>query len=157
MTGEAGGREALGRIVRQTWVAWAGEQPDPKPSWLLGWDDLDAGQREVDMRIGVAIAAAERDRIADLADRLAATVPSAGGQMPFGRVIRLAGNDAAPEPDRATCGRCGAGLARASWRLPWTASEAADPVWCVVDGVWQAHKPGNDRGGGSDAGTAVVA
>jgi hypothetical protein len=146
MTGEAKGREALGRIVRQIWVAWASEQTELKPSWLIAWDDLDDGQREVDMRIGAAVAAAERDRIADLADRLGATVPSAGGPMPFGRVIRLAGNDAAPEPDRATCGRCGASLARASWRLPWTASKAADPVWCVVDGVWQAHKPAESAG-----------
>ena len=27
-------REALGRLVRETWVAWAKVQPDPKPSWL---------------------------------------------------------------------------------------------------------------------------
>jgi hypothetical protein len=47
--------EALGRIVRGTWVRWATEQPDPKPAWLVGWDELDAGQREVDIRIGEAI------------------------------------------------------------------------------------------------------
>jgi hypothetical protein len=47
-------REPLGRIVRETWVAWAKEQDDPKPGWLTGWDELDAGQREVDMRIGHA-------------------------------------------------------------------------------------------------------
>jgi hypothetical protein len=51
-------REDLGRIVRETWVKWALGQPDPKPSWLTGWDDLDAGQREVDMLIGSAVAAA---------------------------------------------------------------------------------------------------
>jgi hypothetical protein len=45
------------------------------------------------------------------------------------------------ETERGFCGRCGAEIARASWRLPWTASGAYDPVWCVVDGVWQAHKP----------------
>ena len=55
-------REQLGRIVRDTWVNWAKEQPDPKPSWLVGWDELDEGQREVDMRVGSAIAAAERAR-----------------------------------------------------------------------------------------------
>ena len=49
-------REPLGRIVREAWVAWAKEQPDPKPSWLVGWDELDSGQREVDMRIGHAVA-----------------------------------------------------------------------------------------------------
>jgi hypothetical protein len=49
-------REPYGRIVRETWVAWAKEQPDPKGSWLTGWDELDAGQREVDKRIGSAVA-----------------------------------------------------------------------------------------------------
>lgn len=53
-------REDLGRLVRETWVAWAGEQPGPKPSWMTGWDELDDGQREVDMRIGEAVAANER-------------------------------------------------------------------------------------------------
>ena len=48
-------RELLGRIVRQTWVEWAREQPDPKPSWLLGWDDLDNRQQEADMRIGLEL------------------------------------------------------------------------------------------------------
>ena len=50
--------EALGRLVRETWIEWATEQPDPKPSWLVGWDELNAGQREVDIRIGSAVAAA---------------------------------------------------------------------------------------------------
>lgn len=54
--------EALGRLVRETWVAWAKEQPDPKPSWLIEWPDLDAAQREVDIRIGRALVAAERER-----------------------------------------------------------------------------------------------
>ena len=49
-------REPLGRIVRETWVAWAREQYRPKPSWLLLWEELDNGQREVDMRIGAAVA-----------------------------------------------------------------------------------------------------
>lgn len=50
-------REALGRRVREVWVEWAREQPDPKPSHLVGWDDLDEGNREVDMRIGDALCA----------------------------------------------------------------------------------------------------
>jgi hypothetical protein len=44
--------ENLGRMVRDEWVAWAREQPDPKPSWLTPWDGLDEGQRAVDIRIG---------------------------------------------------------------------------------------------------------
>ena len=49
-------REPLGRLVRETWVAWACEQRDRKLSWLVPWDNLDDGQREVDMRIGEAVA-----------------------------------------------------------------------------------------------------
>jgi hypothetical protein len=61
---EADPREPLGRLVRETWVAWAREQPRPwKASHLTGWDDLGAGDREVDMRIGAAVAAAERERL----------------------------------------------------------------------------------------------
>ena len=48
-------RELVGRMVRQIWVEWAQQQPNPKPSWLLPWDELDDGQREVDMRIGAAL------------------------------------------------------------------------------------------------------
>ena len=50
-------REQLGRLVRETWVACAEEAGDTKPSHLTGWDDLDEDMREVDMRIGEAVAA----------------------------------------------------------------------------------------------------
>jgi hypothetical protein len=53
-------RELVGRLVRQIWIEWAREQLDPKPSWLLPREDLDAGQREVDMRIGAALFLAGR-------------------------------------------------------------------------------------------------
>lgn len=55
--------ESSGRLVRQVWVDWAREQPDAKPSWLVPWEELDAGQREVDRRIEIAVATAERERI----------------------------------------------------------------------------------------------
>src|SRR5215472_6718248 len=58
-------REPLGRLVRDVWVRWATEQPAVKPSWLLPWEELDDGQREVDMRIGEAVAAAERRRLTE--------------------------------------------------------------------------------------------
>ena len=62
-------RKTLGRVVRRVWVAWALEQPDPKDSWLMTWSELDGGQREVDMRIGEAVAAAAcRDAQGELAD-----------------------------------------------------------------------------------------
>ena len=50
-------REALGRRVRETWLAWAREQPSPKPSWLLPWEELSEPEREADRRIGEALAA----------------------------------------------------------------------------------------------------
>lgn len=59
--GPAEPRELLGRLVRQIWVEWASEQDDPKPSWLLPWEDLDDGQREVDMRIGAKLFEAGRN------------------------------------------------------------------------------------------------
>lgn len=45
-------REALGRVVRRVWIEWALEQPEPKPSWLVEWEDLPEPDREVDRRIG---------------------------------------------------------------------------------------------------------
>lgn len=75
-------RETLGKLVREVWIAWAREQPSPKPSWLVPWDGLAEPDREVDRRIGETVAraavqkltasnAALRRRIADyeFADR----------------------------------------------------------------------------------------
>lgn len=59
-------REQRGRLVRDVWVGYAREQGDAKPSHLTGWDDLGAGDREADMRIGEAVAAQERQRLAAL-------------------------------------------------------------------------------------------
>lgn len=50
-------RDDLGHLVRRVWVEWAKEQPSPKPSWLVPWEDLPEPDREVDRRIGEAIAA----------------------------------------------------------------------------------------------------
>jgi hypothetical protein len=56
-------REALGRRVREIWVEWAQEQENPKPSWLVPWDGLSDADREVDMRIGEALAAGFRRQV----------------------------------------------------------------------------------------------
>lgn len=48
-------RESLGKMVRRVWVEWASEQENPKPSWLVPWDDLTDPDREVDRRIGEAL------------------------------------------------------------------------------------------------------
>jgi hypothetical protein len=50
-------REQLGRMVREIWVAAAREHPDPKPSWLVPWDELGEWDKEVDRRIGASVAA----------------------------------------------------------------------------------------------------
>ena len=49
-------RDGLGRIVREVWIAWAKEQPAPKPSWLVPYDQLNEPDKEVDRRIGERLA-----------------------------------------------------------------------------------------------------
>jgi 3-hydroxyacyl-CoA dehydrogenase len=49
-------REALGIRVRQVWIEWAKTQPDPKPSWLLPWEEMLEADKEVDRMIGETIA-----------------------------------------------------------------------------------------------------
>ena len=76
-------REPLGRLVHDTWVAWAMEQPGAKPSWLVTWDQLpeDDPQREVDMRIGAAVAV---QAVADAkveVDKMRATVMAAHSEL----------------------------------------------------------------------------
>jgi hypothetical protein len=55
--------EAMGRLVRKVWIEWAREQPNPKPSWLVEWEGLSEPDKEVDCRIGEAVANAERTAI----------------------------------------------------------------------------------------------
>jgi uncharacterized protein YukE len=45
-------RERLGKMVRRLWVDWAKRQPNPKPSWLVGWDELPERDKEADRCIG---------------------------------------------------------------------------------------------------------
>jgi hypothetical protein len=73
-------RETWGRLVRDLRLAWASEQDDPEPSWLLPWDELDDGQREADGRIGTFIAGLarehERAAIIALAEKRGAVYPA---------------------------------------------------------------------------------
>jgi hypothetical protein len=48
-------REQLGEEVRQVWVAWAANQPDPEPSWLVSFAELSPAGQEADMLIGEAL------------------------------------------------------------------------------------------------------
>ena len=52
-------RERLGRVVRDAWMRWAAQHPDPKPSWLVPWDGLNEMDREVDRQIAEAVLAAQ--------------------------------------------------------------------------------------------------
>lgn len=45
-------RDRLGQLVRETWVGWAQQQPSPKPSWLVPWEQLGESDREADRLIG---------------------------------------------------------------------------------------------------------
>ena len=58
-------RESLGRLVRETWVEWAREQPTPKPSWLVSWNELPEPDKEVDRRIGEALYRLGREKAAE--------------------------------------------------------------------------------------------
>lgn len=49
-------RDDLGRFVREAWVRWAETQPDPKPSWLIPFDQLAEPDKEADRQIGEAVA-----------------------------------------------------------------------------------------------------
>jgi hypothetical protein len=53
--GDDDSRDALGQHVRAVWIAWAREQPNPKPSWLVPWSGLSEPDREVDRMIGEAL------------------------------------------------------------------------------------------------------
>jgi hypothetical protein len=50
------GRDHLGREVRTAWVRWAELQPNPKPSWLVPYDELSEPDKEADRLIGEYIA-----------------------------------------------------------------------------------------------------
>lgn len=49
-------RDQLGELVRLAWIEWAIEQPDPKSSWLVPYQDLPEADKEVDRRIGEFVA-----------------------------------------------------------------------------------------------------
>lgn len=60
-------RETLGREVRRVWIEFCREIGDDRPSHLASWEDMTEPEREVDRRIGEAIA---RMALADEVERL---------------------------------------------------------------------------------------
>lgn len=65
-------REPYGRIVHGIRLAFNADLPHPRG--VLPWEEREAGQQEMDMRIGAAVAAAERERAAAEADNLRAAL-----------------------------------------------------------------------------------
>lgn len=59
-------RETLGRIVREIWVDFAREQPDPKPHHLAPWEALSEPMKEVDRRIGERLFVLGREEVEGL-------------------------------------------------------------------------------------------
>jgi hypothetical protein len=45
-------RDMLGRRVREVWLRWVREQPNPKPSWVVEYDKPSEPDKEVDRLIG---------------------------------------------------------------------------------------------------------
>ena len=48
-------RDFFGQIVRDTWIRWAQQQPNPKPSWLVPYAELNEADKEVDRQIGETV------------------------------------------------------------------------------------------------------
>ncbi len=69
-------RDIGGRIVREAWVRWAMTQPNPKPSWLVPYDELSEPDKEADRQIFEACIGSETEW---------GSVDSA----PWGQVVRL--------------------------------------------------------------------
>ena len=86
-------REPLGRIVHDQRVARSAELR--QPFYLSTWEDRDEGQRELDMRIGAAVAVRA---VADAKlrnERLEAQVFALGAHMPaITDALRLAESEA---------------------------------------------------------------
>lgn len=48
-------KDDIGRLVRDSWIAYCREIGDDKPSHLLPYDDLSEQDKEADRRIGEAV------------------------------------------------------------------------------------------------------
>lgn len=48
-------RDGLGRLVRDAWIRWAKQQPNPKASWLAPYDELSEPDKEADRQIGETV------------------------------------------------------------------------------------------------------
>lgn len=48
-------RDKLGEIVRNIWINWARNHPQPKPSWLVPYEQLSESDKEADRCIGATL------------------------------------------------------------------------------------------------------
>ncbi len=85
-------RDALGRQVREIWIAWAKEQPAPKASWMVPWEDLGEPVREVDRRIGerlhaAGVAAERKSAVTRLCYWASKYLPGSSTRMELLRVV----------------------------------------------------------------------
>jgi len=58
----------LGKIVRDAWIEWAKEQPSPKASWLVPYEELSQPDKDADIRIGWAVVNSCNKSIPDIID-----------------------------------------------------------------------------------------
>ena len=127
-------REALGRLVRETWVAYVRKHvKDPKPSHVETFDETDDFQREVDMLMASVVADVVTARVR--------------GQ--FGRALRvhyLAGirGDWSRHED---CPVCGCSAVFLGW---YPSREAAIGAW--ADHVMETASESQERSGEKEAG-----
>jgi hypothetical protein len=73
------------RDVRVAWIEWARTQPDPKPSWLVPYDELAEPDKEADRQIWAYVAGKERIIAAHRYQELADLVTYA--ELHFGRFV----------------------------------------------------------------------
>ena len=86
-------REPNGRIVHDIRLAFNADLPHPRG--VLPWEDRRTRQQELDMRIGAAVAAAERGR-AEAAEAVIAEVREV-----IGTYFTVHGNNTAASPGKA--------------------------------------------------------
>jgi hypothetical protein len=116
-------REALGRLVREVWVVWAKDQPNPKPHHLAPWDALAEPDREVDRRIGETLLGIRDWRTGQTpGNRAGANAPSPKERSAEATVATWtcaycrATVAATQQPNAFAAPACGKGSAAHSWR-----------------------------------------
>jgi hypothetical protein len=101
-----------GRVVGDALNRWGRRQPDPRPAWLVPWDDLTEQDKDADRTVGCAVAArAQREAhdalvpvILDLTKALSAICDSWEQTGDVGVHLFAAGRDAVTRAERGAKG-----------------------------------------------------